>query len=252
MGVKRKKTTRKNIGNKSKYYSKARQWYSVNGSIRVPGFRRVKFVNYRDCVNITTSKGRIKVLKYKNGYADIRLEKPLYAFEAQDGKVLLVTKNRYKAGDSQKLAINAYVVVPAGKAYAPKPLATAKASISKRYKIAYFSDFRWLTDMKKDVKLALAPEWLKGRGFGLFLDSLRHVELARLGVRKWFASILNTPQSKAFAELRGFRKPTRVEAELLVNCVFGEKIQDKEKYVEIVQSDYVIKDISPIKRRQKK
>lgn len=249
-----KKLRKKSVfrGNKPRFYKKARRWYSTGGRIKAEGFRRIKMVNYKDYIILTTSKGKVRVQKQEaKDSANIMLEKPLFAFEAENGKILLVTKGGFRAGSGEKIAINAYVVEPLADAHILRTLATAKASISKKHKIAYFSDFGWLTDTKANTKISLAPEWLRGKGFGLFLDSLRQIELAKKGVRKWFASIVNAPQSRQFAQLRGFRKPTKKEAELFVDCVFG-KQQDKETWVKIIQEGYMVKDLVPIKRRQKK
>jgi len=240
-----KKNRRK--GNKPKFYEKARQWFSVKGRIRTEGFRRVAFRNRGEFIEIETSKGKIKVMKRRESAIYAGIEKPLYAFESSEGRIILVTKGRYKIKEAENLAINAYTVAEEAGAFFLEPVATASAHISKEHKVAYMTHFQWLHEEGAGKDLYLAPGWLRGKGFGLFLDSLRHVELARLGVRKWFANIANNPESRKFAELRGFRRITREEATLLAKLAFGDS---RLVSPDIIRESYVVKDLMPVRRKK--
>ena len=177
-------------------------------------------------------------------------EKPLFAFRATDGsnRCIIVSKKIEVYEEQTKVCFNAYQGIPREDGFLlPMKFAFADATYLPKQRIVITSNFRWLNSDRKHGQqgslnsVGLAPSWIKGKGLGLFLDSLRLIEISKLGAKKWFTTILQNPHSKGFANLRGFRKLTEEEAEYIQkNFAQKETIADIRKY-------WRVKDIRPVK-----
>jgi len=230
---------KRNVG-KPKYYRKARTWFSVKGQIKVAGFERIAVK--KEGPYLIVGKRNVAIAPWAP------YEEPLFAFRATAGsdRIIIVGKRIEKTLNRVKIEINAYCgTLGKSERTALERFASANAKYYPKYNAVVGSDFVWWGSDRKYVEgenqeIWLTPEWLKGKGFGLFLDSIRTMELAKLGVRKWFAPILQNPYSREFAELRGFRKLTKEEVEVL------RKILRKES-IESIERTWRVKDILPIK-----
>lgn len=227
-----------------KYYEKARRWYRVQGKIRVHGFEPASIKRRGALIEIRARDGSVV-----KAPMDI-YEEPLFAFRATDGsnRCIVVSKKIEKYREQMKMRFNAFQGVPREDGFLlPAQFAFADATYLPKQKIVITSNFRWLNSDRKHGLLGslnsvgLAPSWIAGKGFGLFLDSLRLVEISKLGAKKWFTTILQNPHSKGFANLRGFRKLTKGEAEFIQkNFAQRESIADIKRH-------WRVKDITPIK-----
>ncbi len=240
----RQKTKRNSGAAHRKYYEKARKWYRIRGKIKAEGFEPLSFERH----------GPLIELKAKDGYIarvpiDI-YEKPLFAFRATDGsnRCIIVSKKIEVYKGQTKVRFNAYQGIPREDGFLlPMKFAFADAAYLPKHGAVIMSNFRWLNSDRRHGQqgslnsVGLAPSWIKGKGFGLFLDSLRLVEISKLGAKKWFTTILQNPHSKGFANLRGFRKLTREEAEYI-----QKNFAQKETIADIMRN-WRAKDITPIK-----
>jgi hypothetical protein len=232
-----------------KYYEKARGWYRIRSRIKVQGFEPVMIERRGPLVEIKAKDGStVKVPM--DAY-----EEPLFAFRATDGsnRCIIVSKKVEVYKGQTKICFNAYHGAPReGGFLLPMKFAFADATYLPKQKIVITSNFRWLNSDRKHGQqgllnsVGLAPSWIKRKGFGLFLDSLRLVEISKLGAKKWFTTILQNPHSKGFANLRGFRKLTEDEAKFI-----QENFAEKSSIAKI-RANWRVKDITPIKRPDKK
>lgn len=239
----RRKESRPKI--RRKYYEKARKWYRTREEIKVSGFEPVGIK--RSGVLIELKAKDSSVVKTT---MDIH-EEPLFAFRATDGskRYIIVGKKIEKFKEQIKIRFNAYYGIPQKESnfLIPMRFVHAYATYIPEEKIILTSNFQWLHSDRKHTQLSelnrinLTPSWLKGKGFGLFLDSLRQIEISKLGAKKWFTTIMPNPHSRAFAELRGFRKLKKEEAEYI-----QENFAQKETIADIMRH-WRVKDITPIK-----
>ncbi|MEM4662411.1 MAG: hypothetical protein QXM75_00055 [Candidatus Diapherotrites archaeon] len=234
------------IGNKPKFYEKARAWYKKQGKIDVPGFKRIEIKNNKNSLLVVFNGKRYELRKFGQGYANILRKKPIYTFVSEQGRILVVTEFLHKTLTKELvLEIDAYHADLLAGDVGFRRLLHTNVNIILDLEIAYDSYFYWCQGVNKKHLTGQAPEWLKGKGFGLFVESLRQIRLAKLGVSKWFASIIPEKESLEFAELRGFRKPTLEEILLLAKATLR-KEPDKRTIRQMLKI-YHVKDIPPIK-----
>jgi len=244
----RQKTKRNSGAAHRKYYEKARKWYRIRGKIKVEGFEPLSFERHGPLIELK-DKGSSIAKAPINIY-----EKPLFAFRATHGnnRCVIVTKKIEAYKGQTKVRFNAYQGIPGEDGFLlPMKFAFADATYLPKHGAVIMSNFRWLNSDRRHGQqgslnsVDLAPSWIKGKGFGLFLDSLRLVEISKLGAKKWFTTILQNPHSEGFANLRGFRKLTREEAKYI-----QKNFAQKETIADITRH-WRVKDITPIKRPNK-
>lgn len=224
---------------KAKFYEKARLWFSVKGKTRIEGFERLKFRKRGAFLEIRVGKNLIRA-------PWVLGEKALFVFrEKEGGRIIIVSRKLERFEDQTKISIIAYHSMPYGNWLIPKVFAKAHATYIPKYKAVVTSAFGWFGSDRRHAELELAPSWLKGKGFGLFLDALRHIELAKLGARKWYTQIIPVKESLDFAELRGFRELDEKEAKFIKeNFATSLSLNEIKKY-------WRVKELVPLKKQKK-
>lgn len=231
-------------GNKEIFYKKAKQWYSVRGKIAAEGFERLKFKQTKAFIEIRHGEGTIKV-------PWIIGKKVSFVFREKNSpnRIIIVSKSierNTERPEEIKLKIEAHYGIASSGILMPKKLAEASATYVPKHKAVFTSNFMWFGSDRRNELLELTPSWLEGKGFGLFLDSLRQIELSKLGAKKWFTAILHYKESRSFAELRGFRKITEDEAKFV-----------KENFANIwslkeIKRCFFVKEIVPVSKHIRK
>lgn len=227
-------------GNKKKFYEKARAWFKADGSAKLKGFKRA---------GIFTDGKRIKIILNARVFEGSWLGKqvgmgstqmkPVFAFVSKNmDRVILIGKSELKTVNGLKgFVFEAFSAVPTAEGkisfWNQRGFARAFARYSEKEKIVVESELGW--PKARDT----APEWIKESGFGLFVESLRQTEIAKRGVKKWFAYIKGKSESRDFAELRGFRSLTKEEARQL----------ERFNHKGLVEINYLVKDIMPVRKK---
>jgi len=218
-------TRDKRVNRISKYYATARKWFSRRGKISVEGYEKVSFEAGKKEIFVTINGKRTRVVTEYDGRKITRI------FHATDGSNrLLLVRNGGKRFDPEqgnyRLSLSVKTRLPEKFEKAKEePLIEARVRIYPKERtktnggIAFLKSFGWSYDYQFYTEpispgKTRAPEFIKKKGFGIFLDALLRQTFFREGVTKAFAQVENNPVSQQFAEYCGLRAPTDRELRL--------------------------------------
>jgi len=226
----RERARDRRVNRLSKYYSMARNWFSRGGKISAEGYERVSFEHAGKGIIATIGGKRTSIGTEK----DNRGLK--FVFRATDGsgRLLLVRdwgKRHDDVTGSYRLSISVATKLPEQFSRPiEEPLLESRFYIypgeitGKGHGIAVFKSFEWKTHLAgiwpyrsaKQLRPGetRAPDYLKGKRFGIFIDSLVRQVCFEEGVTKAFAQVQNLKTSQRFTELGGFRPATNAELKL--------------------------------------
>ncbi|MCX6801541.1 MAG: hypothetical protein NT067_00355 [Candidatus Diapherotrites archaeon] len=219
------------VGLIEKLYGKPKGWLKRNGGITVKGFESVPFKIVGPEHILAEISG--KAVKVAIPLCDLE---SMRVFRSTDnsGRLLFLQKGKkqsvWYSDRAYEVSFVCYSKLPEpNHDYSSTPLHDLflKANVgiypsrgAGRGVVAFFNNFKWYDQVPRPLEQQPAsgdtrpPAYLKGKGFGLLVNSLLRLECYRAGVKKAFAQIDNRPESLRLAELNGFRVPTEEELEL--------------------------------------
>jgi len=213
--------TGEKLNSKRKKMVKIKPWLfpgtiNVHGCYSVPSYRsgrntvlRLPPSGKKPAVTIKINTGKNRVVK-----AFMHQESGRVIYITRLGEKKNITKkdkkNKIIKNDCVRVSYDAWHFFPEKGDRAGSLFLSTHFNYFPKQQWVIGGKFSWI-DKGKTAGATKPPNWIAGKGFGLFVDFLRDLEHQKDGVKKIFGYIDQQAASIDFAEKRGFRNLTKKE-----------------------------------------